>query len=325
MRSTLKIAYPSEPERRTEWVVAHRPGRENPDPARPVHYLVEEECSSSGQVVPVATIFLTNRECPWRCLMCDLWKHTLIEPVPPGAIPQQIAYALDRLPSAREIKLYNSGSFFDLQAIPRADYKAIAEMVEGFDRTIVECHPSLVGQRCSEFRDLLRPQLEVAMGLETAHREVLEKLNKGMTLDQFARAAEFLVTQQIDVRAFVLVQPPFETPEDALEWARRSLDFAFASGATAVSLIPTRGGNGALEALAKAGHFAPPRLQLLEDALAYGIALKRGRVFADLWDLSRTHPACPECTAPRIARLRAMNLRQDVSPLVACRICGGKS
>jgi len=70
------------------------------------------------EAVPVATIFLTNRECPWRCVMCDLWKNTLIDSVPLGAIPSQIDYALARLPAARQIKLYNSGSFFDTQAIP---------------------------------------------------------------------------------------------------------------------------------------------------------------------------------------------------------------
>ena len=58
--------------------------------------------------------------------MCDLWKNTLTETVPVGAIPAQIEYALARLPAARVIKLYNSGSFFDPRAIPVADYPAIA-------------------------------------------------------------------------------------------------------------------------------------------------------------------------------------------------------
>ena len=31
----------------------------------------------TGGCVDVATLFLTNRECPFRCLMCDLWKNTL--------------------------------------------------------------------------------------------------------------------------------------------------------------------------------------------------------------------------------------------------------
>ena len=35
---------------------------------------------------------------------------------------------------------------------------------------------------------MLRGQLEVALGLETVHPEVLARLNKQMTLDDFARA-----------------------------------------------------------------------------------------------------------------------------------------
>ena len=77
----------------------------------PWAFFVEEERSAAGEVVPVATVFLTNRECPWRCVMCDLWRNTLAEETPAGAIPTQIEYALERLPAARQIKLYNSGSF----------------------------------------------------------------------------------------------------------------------------------------------------------------------------------------------------------------------
>ena len=77
----------------------------------------------------MATIFLTNRECPWKCLMCDLWKNTLEDSVPPGAIPEQIREALRVLPPARRIKLYNAGSFFDGRAVPPEDHAAIAELV----------------------------------------------------------------------------------------------------------------------------------------------------------------------------------------------------
>ncbi len=49
------------------------------DPFRPYAFLSEDERSREGAIVPVNTIFLTNRECPWHCVMCDLWKNTLAE------------------------------------------------------------------------------------------------------------------------------------------------------------------------------------------------------------------------------------------------------
>ncbi len=136
--------YPETTQERDHWILAQRPARNMLDPRRPYAFLVEDERAETGEVVPVATIFLTNRECPWRCLMCDLWRNTLTESVPPGAIPAQIDYALTRLPSARQIKLYNSGSFFDPQAIPLGDHGAIAGRLHSFERIIVECHPALI-------------------------------------------------------------------------------------------------------------------------------------------------------------------------------------
>src|SRR5262249_19532508 len=148
-----------------------------------------------------------------------------------------------------------------------------------------ECHPSLVDERAPGFRDLLAGKLEIAMGLETVHLEALERLNKKMTLEQFSLSADFLRRHDIALRVFILVKPPFLDETGALLWARRSLDFAFDCGASVCSLIPTRSGNGALDALALRGEFSPPRLATLEAAAAYGVGLHRGRVFADLWNL----------------------------------------
>jgi archaeosine synthase beta-subunit len=319
MLAQLK-AYPSAAHERNAWILARRGPRNLLDPSRPYAFFVEDERAAGGEIVSTATLLLTNRECPWRCLMCDLWRNTLTESVPSGAIPKQIDYALQRLPEARQIKLYNSGSFFDPRAIPPGDYEAIAERIGLFERVIVECHPSLVGDACLRMRDLLPGRLEVAMGLETVHPEILPRLNKRMTLEGFAAAADFLRANGIDLRAFVLVQPPFMPEGDAIEWAVRSLEFAFDCGAGAATLIPTRGGNGAMEELAAAGDFSPPHLQTLEAAQERGVSLRRGRVFADLWG-AETAPGCASCRANRIARIRRMNLEQIVAAPIVCSAC----
>ena len=316
----MPAAYPDNARDRDRWILSRRPERNTVDPFRPHAFIAEQERAESGEIVSVATIFLTNRECPWRCLMCDLWRNTLAESVPPGAIPAQMDVALANLPPARQLKLYNSGSFFDPRAIPPEDFPDIAERARSFDRVIVECHPALVGEAALRFRDLLDGRLEVAMGLETAQPEVLARLNKRMTLDQFARAAKFLRDHDIALRVFILVKPPFLDEAEALEWARRSLDFAFDCGAGVASLIPTRLGNGALEALAEQGEFSPPKLATLEEAAVYGVSLKRGRVFADLWDLEK-FSTCPECFAARRQRLERMNFTQIVEPSAVCSRC----
>jgi radical SAM enzyme (TIGR01210 family) len=261
--------------------VLQRRGPKNAlDPWKPYAVLREEEIGEDGAPVPTMTVFLTNRECPYRCLMCDLWKNTLDARVPLGAIPAQIEDALvqDRVSGVREgafpdtrypipdtpagaaIKLYNAGSFFDPQAIPPEDYTDIARLVAPFSRVIVECHPALIGERTLRFRDLLAGRLEVAVGLETAHPQALAKLNKGITVDSFRRAAAFLARHDIALRVFLLLRPPFLDEREGLEWAKRSLDLAFDGGASVCCLIPTRPGNGAMEALAASGDCAPPSL-----------------------------------------------------------------
>jgi hypothetical protein len=302
------------------WILKRRPARNAVDPLRPYLFFAEEERSRTGEVVRVNTIFLANRECPWRCLMCDLWKNTLTATVPVGAIPAQIEYALARLPAARHVKLYNAGSFFDPRAIPVADYAVIASLLRPFEHVIVESHPALIGENCLRFRGMLPGRLEVAMGLETVHPTILQRLNKHMTLDQFREGADLLAGNGIDLRVFILVKPPFLREDEALEWAQRSLDFAFECGAAAATLIPTRAGNGAMEALAARGDFAPPSLATLEAALEYGLVVRKGRVFADLWDLRR-FSNCEACYDARASRLQRMNLDQTIPTRVECGGC----
>jgi archaeosine synthase beta-subunit len=318
--SRLTSPYPESNSERDKWILERRPGRETLEPYKPYLFFVEKELSVEGEILRVATIFLTNRECPWRCVMCDLWRNTLTTSVAPGTIPVQIDFALSQLSGAHVLKLYNSGSFFDSRAIPVEDLPAIAERASRFDRLIVENHPALIDDHSLRFRDSLKCRLEIAMGLETVHPDILPKLNKRMTLEQFSSAATFLRTHDIDLRVFVLVQPPFMQPHEAVFWAQRSIDFAFDCGASAVTLIPTRGGNGAMEALAGKQQFSVPQLETLETSFRYGLGLKRGRVFADLWN-AETIASCPVCRTQRISRLRDMNLSQVNLALVRCDSC----
>ena len=306
-------------------VLAPRPAKNAVDPLRPYAFLCERERTAAGDVEDVATIFLTNRECPWRCLMCDLWRNTTDETVPAGAIAEQIDYALARLPPARHVKLYNSGNFFDAKAIPLGDHAAIIDRMRAFSTVIVENHPKLCGDACVRFRDLLGGRLEIAMGLETVHPEVLPRLNKGMTLDDFARAAEFLLRHEIAVRAFVLLRPPFLSEAEGVEWAAKSVEYACSLGVGCVSIIPTRGGNGIMERLAQSGQYAPPSLRSLEQSLENGLAIARShpsapRVFVDLWDAEK-FSSCGQCAQVRIERLAEMNLSQRTMPQIVCPAC----
>jgi hypothetical protein len=154
----------------------------------------------------------------------------------------------------------------------------------------------------------------VAVGLETAHPGVLALLNKGMTVDSFRQSAEFLAAHHIPLRVFILLSPPFLPSSDSVEWACRSIDVANECGATVCSIIPTRGGNGALEAIGP--EFTLPRLRDLETVVEYGLSQQLCRVFADLWEVERFYDC--SCSPGRASRLRQMNRQQQSPPRVSC-------
>ena len=296
-------------------ILAARGARNVVDPWRPYHFLNEPEYSAAGVVEDVSTIFLTNRECPFRCLMCDLWKNTTEETVPLGAIPGQIDFALSRLPPAKHVKLYNSGNFFDPKAIPNADLPEIADRVRHFQTVIVENHPRLCDARCGEFQQLLDTQLEIALGLETSHAPTLAKLNKQMTVEDFARSCELLLKSQIRMRAFVLLKPPWTSEEQGVERAIDSVRFAFDCGVSCCAVIPVRAGNGIMGQLGQQGLFTPPRLSSLELVMRECLSWKRGRVFADLWD-ARQFADEPAEADSQMARLETMNLHQEATGMI---------
>ena len=312
--------YPAKTRERNSWIEKQRTERHAPDLNRPYDFHVEDERRKSGDVEPAAAVFLSNRECPWRCLMCDFWKNTVKGPTPEGAIPTQLDYALQRLPDTPVIKLYNSGSFFDHKAIPPSDYPAIARRLRNFDHVIVESHPALVGDDCLRFKDKINGKLEIAMGLETVHPEVLKALNKGVTLEQFTKAARFIKEHDMDLRVFILIKPPFMDEHEGIHWAQKSLDFSFELGTDVAAVIPVRGGNGAMEKLQQDGLFAPPVLTSVEKVLDYGLRKGYQRVIADLWDLQQ-FSECDHCFEKRKERLHQMNLTQEITDSISCHYC----
>jgi hypothetical protein len=291
--------YPGTPAARDRFVIDLRSARPAHDPWRYQDVLIEDELTERGDVARVGTIFLTGRECPWRCAMCDLWRFTTRADTPAGAIPAQIRTARQLWQNRGEVvtrlKLYNASNFFDPRAVPASDYGDIAAAINdegGIDerddvveQVIVESHPSLIGERVERFLEALEGRrLEVAMGLETVHPAALDALNKRMTTDDFANAGSVLRRLGVSLRVFVLIAPPFVPQEEQDDWLLASVAFAEQCGASVISLIPARGGNGTMEALTAQKLFVEPTRSDIERSFA--LVLARG--------------PSPESRAPRI-------------------------
>lgn len=254
--------------------------------------------------------------------MCDLWTHTLDAPLKAGEVLEQLDFALEAHPGVRHIKLYNAGNFLDRRAIPAQDRAALASRLTDFETVIVENHPRMCSEALREFRQALNGKLEVAMGLETVHPDVLPRLNKQMSLDDFSGAAERLQEWDISVRTFVLLGLPWTDPAEYVEWAARSVDFARGLGCEVCSVIPTRAGNGVMDRLADEGHFREPALRQLEESQAR-LLPGPGRMFVDLWDAER-FSSCDACLDARVQRMQSTNHTQRPSPPVECPACDAR-
>jgi radical SAM enzyme (TIGR01210 family) len=311
--------------------------REGFDPARPVAVFDELEVESPGRPVPTRVLILGGAECRFTCAMCDLWKHSLDGPTPPGSLPTQIRQGLaapatvSPAPTSappRWIKLYNGSNFFDPRSVPPEDLPAIARLLDGHDRVVVENHPRLTGPAVPRFRDAITGRLEVALGLETVHPRLLPWLAKRMTPDDFAAAAARLRGWDVDVRAFVLLGLPGLAPDDSLAACLDAVAFAIDSGARHVSIVPTRAGNGFLDDLARRGLFTPPSALLVERAAARAIGGKADRaaiVTVDLWGFAALSGQCAACRTARERRLDEANLTQRPPAPVAFPCgCGGE-
>ena len=75
----------------------------------------------------------------------------------------------------KQIKLYNSGSFFDEKSVPFEEYDKIASLVSGIETVIVEGHPLLINEKSLYFNDQLSGELEVAIGLGNCSSRNSEK------------------------------------------------------------------------------------------------------------------------------------------------------
>jgi hypothetical protein len=158
------------------------------------------------------------------------------------------------------------------------------------------------------------------VGLETIHPVAAAEINKRLDLAQFDRAARFLIENSIDLRVFVLLGVPHVPVEESVAWTVRAVKHAAERGASLVSIIPVRGGNGEIERLQALGHFVLPTLSQLEEALDLSLLVSGTVVTVDLWDVERLS-SCERCRGDRIDRLRRLNATGRAEPRIVCSNC----
>jgi hypothetical protein len=293
------------------------PGARAPDEP-PVAIARETEIFPDGTPKSIGTVFLRNGACPLSCVYCALYRQATPGAAAGAEIARQIRSARARLGEVAGLKLYNGSSLFEPRSIRQSagDLAAIAAEVADLELVVVESRSEQAG-RAAAFRSLLRGRLEVAIGLEVADDGLLRKLGKPTSVDRFRTAARELSDAGILLRAFVLVQPPFVSPDRSRALALETFRLARDAGARVVSLLPVVSNHEPMERLRAAGEFTEIELGAYFDIVA-ACAFEGGAVVvAELDSLSRL-PGCDTCRDARVAALARLNAAGTLAP-VPCR------
>ena len=187
-----------------------------------------EEDVLNAKAVNSFVIVLRTRGCYWAyqsgCSMCG-YINDACESVTDEEILFQLNEVMKRYNGQEIVKIYTSGSFFDDREVSVALRKRILERLKANDvkRLILESRPEFITSKklLSAKNDF--PDIEVAVGLESANDFVLEhSVNKGFTFKDYVRAAKSVKGSGLRLRTYILIKPPFLTEQEAITDAVRS-------------------------------------------------------------------------------------------------------
>jgi len=170
-----------------------------------------------------------------KCIFCGYSK----ERVPVNV--QRLKVKLDKELldfSDDELRVYSSGSFFDDKQFPPEFRKYFAEKCrqKGVSKLVLESVPKFItAKTLADFDGI---NLHVAVGLEVADNEVLLKLNKGFTVEDYVRAAETIHQSGAKLRTYLLANPPFV--DDIKKSLYESVEFAkkYSDSIVVINLLP---------------------------------------------------------------------------------------
>ncbi len=212
-----------------ELVKSFRPDKPKDfDETGPIAIWTEKDVSN-GKIVDAFILILRTSGCYWAlhsgCTMCGYINDARMEPVKPQNLGIQTEKALRRYGGEKVVKIFTSGSFLDPNEIPLDMQVEILKSFEDAERLIIESLPEFITEKRLE--EIRQDNMEIAMGLESASDDILEKnINKSFRTKDYIRAAEVLKKLRIPLKTYILLKPPFMTEREAIEDAVNSIFFA---------------------------------------------------------------------------------------------------
>lgn len=177
------------------------------------------------EVVDTFVIIFKTKGCSWAlesgCSMCGYFNDSAFEDISGKDLLSQFENAMQKYNGERFVKIFTSGSFLDEKEIPvNVRKKILKKLYETADKVSVESRPEYItNESLSKIKDLYKNKIfEIGIGLETADNFIREKIiNKGFTFDDYTKAADIMKKNNVKLKTYVLIKPPFLSEKQAIE------------------------------------------------------------------------------------------------------------
>ena len=198
-----------------------------------------------------AVVYLMSNGCEWAlksahgCMMCGhIAKQTRMDDtISVGDYLKQFEHEFEKIDFKMNpiLNLYNNGSFINDNEIPREARIGMLKKINQnpyIKMLVLETRPEFVTEeKVREIKRIIpNKHIELGVGLEMKN-DFLRGIciNKGFSLKRFDSAAR-IITKHLNLRVYVLLKPLFLTEKEGIENAVETIEYAFESGATTVSL-----------------------------------------------------------------------------------------
>lgn len=304
------------------------------DPRRP-RFMETDRYRYGGVEYRRLRVLLRSNGCSVpTCTMCSLPnegldRQTVI--VSPEDYEAQLRWAMTTHPGCAMVCLYNDGSFFADREFDPSTRLRLVHLVRdaGVRVLMVESLPGFATHaRVAEVRRALRStRLVVGIGLQSSDKFIRESCVRSPVREgEFLECLDMMRSIGVDVKAYLILKPPFLTEDEAIEDCDRSLRWLAPLAVKDITLCPTRVAPGTvLEDLSRLGMYFPVTLSSVVACLRFAPARIEARLRVSLFNVASSDydaivpHACDDCRAPFSAVLEAFNRTGSVHELLDSR------
>lgn len=221
---------------------------------------------------------IPTRGCSWAlsknggCSVCGYINDSSREhTIPSDRILNSIGDLIAKTKTSKpiELKIFNSGSFFDNKDVPQELKSQIIKLLKknpSIRKLSVESRPEYLLENYDEiisYKNSLNPiNLEIGIGLESSNNTILRDCwNKGFSFEDYKESVEKIRSQDIKIKTYVFVKPPFLTELEAINDTIQTIQDVFRIGTDIISVNPCNIQKGTLvDHLFKKDKYQPPWL-----------------------------------------------------------------